>query len=94
MSAPIITKCGQGTISAFRDVRVDSTSTCFALIKPEDGLCACVAIRLGAGITTAGQCFVVGDKVRYTLQARQGEFPSAQQLLKLPADDECASGLR
>jgi hypothetical protein len=87
MSAPTITKCGLGTISAIRDVRIDSASTCFAMVKPEDDFCPCVAIRLGAGITTAGECFLVGDKVRYTLMARPGEFPSAQHLVKLRVDD-------
>ncbi|MNC81525.1 hypothetical protein D3C75_1346800 [compost metagenome] len=44
-----------------------------------------MAIRIGPNITADGEeCFLVGDKVKYTLLKGPGEaFPKAQDLVKL-----------
>ena len=87
MGAPITRTIGQGTINAIRDVRVDTISTTFALVLPDDGYCSRLAIRIGLNITADGDdYFLVGDKVKYTLMTgAAGEFPRAQDLVKVRA---------
>jgi hypothetical protein len=81
MSAPIIITSGQGTISAIRDVKVESVSTKFAMVIPEGGRCP-LAIRIGPNMTAEGNaCFLVGDAVRYTMtQGVDGRPPRLQDL--------------
>lgn len=85
MGEPITRTMGQGTINAIREVRVDTTSTTFALVLPDDGFGSRLAIRIGPRVTADGEgCFLVGDKVRYTLlKGAAGAFPKAQDLVKL-----------
>ena len=85
MAEPITRTMGRGTINAIRDVRVDTLSTTFALVLPDDGFGSRLAIRIGPNITADGEeCFLVGDKVKYTLLKGPGEaFPKAQDLVKL-----------
>jgi hypothetical protein len=67
MSAPTIKTSGHGTISAIRDVKVESLSTKFAMVMPDGGCCT-LAIRIGPNITAEGNaCFLVGDAVRYMM---------------------------
>ena len=67
MSAPTIKASGQGTISAIRDVRIESLSTKFAMVMPDGGFNT-VAIRIGPNMTAEGNaCFLVGDAVKYTM---------------------------
>ena len=83
MSAPTITTSGRGTISAIRDVRVESLSTKFAMVMPDGGCCA-VAVRIGLNITAEGDaCFLVGDAVKYTMTTgADGVPPRVQELEK------------
>jgi hypothetical protein len=85
MGEPITRTTGQGTIDAIREVRVDTTSTSFALVLPDDGFASRLAIRIGPHATADGEdFFLVGDKVRYTVLKGAGEaFPKAQDLVKL-----------
>jgi hypothetical protein len=85
MAEPITRTMGQGTINAIREVRVDTTSTTFALVLPDDGSGSRLAIRIGLNITADGDdCFLVGDKVKYTLlMGPAGAFPKAQDLVKV-----------
>ncbi|PNB73053.1 hypothetical protein C1X64_16995 [Pseudomonas sp. GW456-E7] len=83
MGAPIIKTCGQGTISAIRDVKVENLSTKFAMVMPDGGCCT-LAIRIGPNMTAEGNaCFLVGDAVRYTMtSAGDGVPPRVQDLEK------------
>ncbi|MVV47387.1 hypothetical protein EJA72_03830 [Pseudomonas sp. PB120] len=71
-------KNGIGTINAIRVVRVETTSTTFAMVTPDDGSSR-LAIRIGPNITPTGDvCFFVGDKVAYTVVVSvPGAFPVA-----------------
>lgn len=88
MSAPITKTSGQGTISAIRDVKVESVSTTFAMVMPEGGRCT-LAIRIGPNKTAEGSaCFMVGDAVRYTLtQGLDGTSLKVQDLVKSGVDN-------
>lgn len=87
MSAPITRACGQGTISAIRDVRVESVSTKFAMVLPDGGRSR-LAIRIGPNITAGGSaCFLVGDAVKFTLtKGAGGELLKALDLEKSGVD--------
>jgi hypothetical protein len=71
-------KNGVGTINAIREVRVEATSTKFAMVTPDDGSFR-LAIRIGPNITPEGDvCFFVGDKVKYSLTTgAAGALPGA-----------------
>lgn len=73
-----IQKNGIGTISAIREVRVETTSTKFAMVTPDDGSSR-LAIRIGPNITPEGHvCFFVGDTVKYTMTiGAAGVLPGA-----------------
>jgi len=82
MDAPLTKTTGLGTIDAIRPVRVEATSTLYAMVIPDDGGGSRLAIRIGPKTMAKGsEAFVVGDKVRFTLLA--GEFPKARDLVKL-----------
>jgi len=83
MGAPLIKTCGQGTISAIRDVKVENLSTKFAMVMPDGGCCT-LAIRIGPNMTAEGNaCFLVGDAVRYTMTSGgDGVPPRVQDLEK------------
>lgn len=67
MSAPTTKTSGRGTISAIRDVKVESLLTKFAMVMPDGGF-STVAIRIGPNMTAEGSaCFLVGDAVKYTM---------------------------
>jgi hypothetical protein len=87
MSAPTIKTSVQGTISAIRDVKVESLSTKFAMVMPDGGCCA-VAVRIGPNITAEGNaCFLVGDAVKYTMtKGADGVPPRVQDLEKSGED--------
>ncbi|MGH8346799.1 MAG: hypothetical protein ACRES5_09575 [Pseudomonas sp.] len=87
MSAPTIKISGQGTISAIRDVKVESLATKFAMVMPEGGF-STVAIRIGPNMTAEGNaCFLVGDAVKYTMtKGATGEPPKAYDLEKSGVD--------
>jgi hypothetical protein len=87
MSAPTIKTSGQGTISAIRDVKVESLSTKFAMVRPDGGF-STVAIRIGPNLTAEGNaCFLVGDAVKYTMaKGTSGEPPKAFGLEKSGVD--------
>lgn len=88
MGAPHITTIGQGTIHAIRQVRVDAASALFALVIPDDGRRARLAVRVWPAVAADGSdTFVVGDKVRYTLlEGSTGELVKAAGLVKLHSD--------
>ncbi|VVO78544.1 hypothetical protein [Pseudomonas fluorescens] len=83
MGTPTIKTTGNGTISAIRNVWIDSTSTRFAMVLPNDG-CSRLAVRIGTNLTADGHdCFQVGDKVKFTLMTGPaGECPRVQDLVK------------
>ncbi len=87
MSAPTIRISGRGTISAIRDVKVESVSTKFAMVLPDGGYSR-LAIRIGPNITAEGRaCFLVGDAVKYTMTKRaDGELLSAHDLERVGVD--------
>jgi len=89
MGAPRIKTTGLGTINAIQQVRVDAVSSFFALVIPDDGCRSRLAIRVWPTMTAGGHDeFAVGDKVSYTLLAGlAGEWPRAQDLMKLVADN-------
>ncbi|KAB0488489.1 hypothetical protein SAMN04490202_5657 [Pseudomonas reinekei] len=83
MGTPTIKTTGEGTISAIRNVWIDSTWTRFAMVLPDEGSSK-VAVRIGPNLTADGEdSFRVGDKVRFTvLTEPAGEFPRVQDLVK------------
>jgi len=89
MGAPRIKTTGLGTINAIHQVRVDAVSNLFALVIPDDGSRSRLAIRVWPTMTAGGHDgLAVGDKVSYTLFADlAGEWPRAQDLVKLGAED-------
>jgi hypothetical protein len=88
MGVAQIKTTGRGTINAIRQVRVDTVSTLYALVIPDDGCRTRLAIRVWPTIAAGGSDgFVVGDKVSYTLLGGQaGDSLRAQDLAKLQVD--------
>jgi hypothetical protein len=89
MSARIVKRHAEGTISAIRHVRVDDMPTKFAMVMPSDGYPK-MAVRIGLNITAEGDdYFLVGDRVRYTvLMDGSGAFPTALDLQKFIDDGQ------
>jgi hypothetical protein len=87
MGDQITKRNGEGTINAIRTVWVDTTSTKFAMVTPDDGFRSRLAIRIGPNTTAGGDdYFLVGDKVKYTvLMGPAGECAGAQDLVKFTA---------
>jgi len=83
MGAPTIKTSGKGTINAIKKVRVDALSTTFAIVMADDGHSR-LAVRIGRHLTEDGDdCFLVGDRVSYTVvMGAAGEFSRVQDLTK------------